>query len=95
MLIPNQGKESAMKKKIFYKYYDTDNATLLKRHCEGSEGDPYFASESLYIQGREWFLYCEGGECSRYGKAFGGTGIIPLPEYLAFRWYRKYIVGLG
>ena len=56
-----------MKKIICKVEYDTETATLLKKHTEGAFGDPAGYEESLYqTEGGKYFLYVNGGESSPY-----------------------------
>ena len=58
-----------MKAIICKKEYDTENATLIKKHTSGWYGDPAGYEETLY-QNPEgfYFLYCCGGSESPYTK---------------------------
>lgn len=56
-----------MKKIICKKEYDTQTATLIKKHVCGHFGDPAGYEESLYqTPGGLYFLYVCGGEASAY-----------------------------
>ena len=84
-----------MTKRIGKVLYDTDNATFIARHCEGSRGDSDFISESLYVRRDQvHFLCVEGGECTRYGREFNGADIILVTPQQAKHWFNKRIVPL-
>ncbi len=85
-----------MTKRIGKVLYDTDNAIFIARHCEGSIDDSDFVSESLYVKRTcdQYFLYVEGGECTRYGREFNGPDIIPIFPQQARCWYNEHIVPL-
>lgn len=56
-----------MKKIIGKAEYDTDTATLVKKHTSGAFGDADGYEESLYVTpGGLYFLYVCGGEDSPY-----------------------------
>ncbi len=56
-----------MKKIICKKEYDTETATLIKKHVVGTFGDPAGYEEVLYqTPGGLYFLYVDGGEESIY-----------------------------
>ncbi len=56
-----------MKKIICKKEYDTETATLIKKHTVGCYGDPAGYEESLYqTPAGLYFLYVSGGEASPY-----------------------------
>ena len=56
-----------MKKIICKKEYDTENATLIKKHTYSYYGDPAGYEETLYqTPGGLYFLYVAGGEASQY-----------------------------
>ncbi len=56
-----------MKKIICKREYDTEAATLIKKHTVGSFGDVEGYEESLYqTAGGLYFLYVNGGEKSPY-----------------------------
>lgn len=56
-----------MKKTIGKTEYDTETATLVRRHSVGDFGDPKGYEESLYkTQGGLYFLYYNGGAESPY-----------------------------
>lgn len=56
-----------MKKIICKKEYDTETATLIKKHISGYFGDPTGYEESLYqTPNGLYFLYVSGGESSPY-----------------------------
>ena len=58
-----------MKKIICKKEYDTETATLIKKHTVGEFGDPAGYEESLYVtEGGKYFLYVNGGEESVHAK---------------------------
>lgn len=58
-----------MKKIICKREYDTDTATLIKKHTEGQFGQPDGYEESLYMTpDGKYFLYMNGGEESPYKK---------------------------
>ena len=58
-----------MKKTIGKAEYDTDTATLVKKHAVGSFGDTDGYEETLYVtEGGLYFLYVCGGEDSPYPK---------------------------
>ena len=56
-----------MKKIICKKEYDTETATLIKKHNVGFYGDPAGYEEDLYqTPGGLYFLHVCGGESSPY-----------------------------
>ena len=56
-----------MKKIICKKEYDTETATLIKRHIVGQLGDPAGYEEDLYQTPEGlYFLHVGGGEASAY-----------------------------
>ena len=56
-----------MKKIICKKEYDTETATLIKKHIVGFYGDPAGYEEDLYqTPGGLYFLHVCGGESSPY-----------------------------
>ena len=56
-----------MKKIICKKEYDTETATLIKKHVSGYFGDPAGYEETLYqTPGGLYFIYVCGGEASQY-----------------------------
>ena len=56
-----------MKKIICKKEYDTETATLIKKHTVGEFGDPAGYEETLYqTPAGLYFLYVCGGEASPY-----------------------------
>lgn len=56
-----------MKKIICKKEYDTETATLIKKHTEGFFGDPSGFEETMYqTPDGLYFLYVQGGESSPY-----------------------------
>ena len=56
-----------MKKIICKKEYDTETATLIKKHTVGYFGDPAGYEEILFqTPGGLYFLYVHGGEASPY-----------------------------
>ncbi len=56
-----------MKKIICKKEYDTETATLVKKHVCGYYGDPTGYEETLYqTPGGLYFEYVCGGEASAY-----------------------------
>lgn len=56
-----------MKKIICKKEYDTETATLIKKHTVGCFGDPAGYEESLYqTPSGLYFLYVSGGADSCY-----------------------------
>ena len=56
-----------MKKIICKKEYDTETATLVKKHVSGYFGDPAGYEETLYqTPGGLYFVYVCGGEASQY-----------------------------
>ncbi len=56
-----------MKKIICKKEYDTDTATLIKKHVSGYYGDPAGYEESLFkTPAGLYFLHVCGGENSPY-----------------------------
>ena len=56
-----------MKKIICKKEYDTETATLIKKHIVGELGDPAGYEEDLYqTPGGLYFLHVGGGETSPY-----------------------------
>ena len=56
-----------MKKTIGKAEYDTETATLIRRHSEGEFGDPTGYEESLYqTPAGLYFLYYSGGSDSKY-----------------------------
>ena len=56
-----------MKKIICKKEYDTEPATLIKKHTVGYFGDPAGYEETLYqTPAGLYFLYVSGGEASPY-----------------------------
>ena len=56
-----------MKKIICKKEYDTETATLIKKHVNGYFGDPAGYEETLYqTPGGLYFIYVCGGEASQY-----------------------------
>ncbi len=56
-----------MKKTICKREYDTESATLIKKHTQGYFGDPAGYEESLYqTPGGLYFLYLRGGPASPY-----------------------------
>ncbi len=59
-----------MKKIICKKEYDTQTATLLKKHTYGNFGDPAGYEECLYQTPEGlYFVYVRGGEDSPYPDA--------------------------
>lgn len=58
-----------MKKIICKKEYDTETATLIKKHVVSYFGDPAGYEEILFqTPGGLYFLYVRGGESSPYPK---------------------------
>lgn len=58
-----------MKKIISKREYDTATAQLIKKHAEGTFGDPAGYEETLYKTEKGYFfLYTNGGEESPYKK---------------------------
>lgn len=58
-----------MKKIICKREYDTETATLVKKHTVGEFGDPAGYEETLYqTPGGLYFLYFRGGPASAYAK---------------------------
>ena len=58
-----------MKKIISKREYDTETAQLIKKHTEGTFGDPAGYEETLYKTEKGYFfLYTNGGEESPYKK---------------------------
>lgn len=56
-----------MKKIICKKEYDTETATLVKKHSVGAYGDPAGYEEDLYqTPDGLYFLHVGGGEASPY-----------------------------
>lgn len=56
-----------MMKIIRKKEYDTETATLIKKHVSGYFGDPTGYEETLYqTPGGLYFVYVCGGEASKY-----------------------------
>ncbi|MBQ8944315.1 MAG: hypothetical protein IJ050_07410 [Clostridia bacterium] len=56
-----------MKKIISKREYDTETAQLIKKHTEGTFGDPAGYEETLYKTEKGYFfLYTNGGEESPY-----------------------------
>ena len=56
-----------MQKIICKKLYDTETATVVKKHCVGSFGDACGYEETLYVTAEGlYFLYTNGGEESPY-----------------------------
>ena len=56
-----------MKATVCKKEYDTETATLIKKHTSGQFGDPAGYEESLYqTPDGFYFLYCCGGAESPY-----------------------------
>ena len=56
-----------MKKIICKKEYDTETATLIKKHTVGTFGDPTGYEEVLFQTPEGlYFLYVDGGENSPY-----------------------------
>ena len=56
-----------MKKIICKKEYDTDTATVMKKHVCGYYGDPAGYEETLYqTPGGLYFIYVYGGVSSPY-----------------------------
>jgi hypothetical protein len=57
----------SMKKIICKKEYDTETATLIKKHIVGNFGDPTGYEEDLYqTPSGLYFLHVGGGEASPY-----------------------------
>lgn len=58
-----------MKKIICKREYDTETATLVKKHTEGIFGESNGYEETLYQTPKGlYFLYLNGGEDSPYAK---------------------------
>ena len=58
-----------MKKIVCKREYDTDTATLIKKHTVGEFGQPDGYEETLYMTADgKYFLYVNGGEKSPYKK---------------------------
>lgn len=58
-----------MKKIICKREYDTDTATIVKKHIVGTFGQADGYEETLYITpDGKYFLYVNGGEDSPYKK---------------------------
>ena len=58
-----------MKKIICKREYDTETATLVKKHTVGEFGDPAGYEETLYqTPVGMYFLYFRGGPASAYAK---------------------------
>ena len=58
-----------MKKTIGKTEYDTETATLVRRHSVGTFGDPKGYEETLYrTSDGKYFLYLSGGSESLYPK---------------------------
>jgi hypothetical protein len=56
-----------MKKIICKKEYDTETATLIQKHIDGTDGDPAGYEEDLYQTPEGlYFLHVGGGETSPY-----------------------------
>ena len=56
-----------MKKIICKVEYDTDNASVVKKHTVGAYGDPSGYEETLYVtEGGKYFVYTNGGAESEY-----------------------------
>ena len=87
-----------MKKIINGKRYDTETAQFIGSASYSNRTDFYFWSEELYRKKTgEFFLHCEGGPGSKYGRQTkqntwsGGEQIIPLTLAEAKKWGEKYL----
>lgn len=87
-----------MKKIINGKRYDTETAQLIGSASYSNRTDFHFWSEELYRKKTgEFFLYCEGGPASKYGRQIeqntwsGGEQIIPITLAEAQKWAEKYL----
>lgn len=87
-----------MKKIINGKRYDTETAQLIGSTSYSNRTDFHFWSEELYRKKTgEFFLYCEGGPASKYGRQIeqntwsGGEKIIPLTLAEAKEWGEMYL----
>jgi len=66
-MLHSMRKDVLMKKTICKKEYNTDTATLVKKHTFGNYGDPAGFEEALYqTPGGLYFVYVCGGETSPY-----------------------------
>lgn len=76
-----------MKKIICKREYDTDVATLIKKHSVGEFGDPEGYEESLYrMPDGKLFLYVNGGEDSVYPK----ENIKSISKEKAETWLKEH-----
>jgi len=87
-----------MKKIINGKRYDTDTAALIGSAGYSYPSDFDYWREYLYLKKTgEFFLHCEGGARSRYGRQTGqnewsgGEKIRPLSLEEAQEWAEKYL----
>ena len=77
-----------MKKIISKREYDTETAQLIKKHTEGTFGDPAGYEETLYKTEKGYFfLYTNGGEAlgDSYKRIFANY-LVEL--YMAQRKYK-------
>ncbi|MCD7756230.1 MAG: hypothetical protein LUJ09_07925 [Firmicutes bacterium] len=76
-----------MKKVICKKEYDTEIATLIRKHTVGEFGDPAGYEESLYqTPAGLYFLYVCGGEASPYP----GEDILRLAKAKVNDWLENH-----
>lgn len=89
-----------MRVKVNEKTFDTDSAKLFA-HWDNEQdcSDAFnYVSENLYFkEDVGWFLYGEGGPCTKYGipSKIGGvmrssSGIIILEEHEAITWLKNH-----
>lgn len=76
-----------MQKIICKKEYNTETATLIKKHTAGFYGDPAGYEEILYqMPDGAYFLYVQGGENSPYPK----EDILRMGKAKASEWMNNH-----
>ena len=87
-----------MKKIVKRKMYDTETATCVGKDMFGADIYAGYWIERLYRKHNgEFFLYCEGGPKSKYGRLEPGIGyiegemIIPMSVEEAKDWTEQHL----
>lgn len=87
-----------MRKVINGKMYDTGTATLIKGYSFAEGKSDYFCEQLYRKKNGEFYLYVEGGPCSKYRDEglyapIDNCDIIPKSEEEAKRWVAKHCSG--
>ena len=74
-----------MQKTFKGKVYDTEKMTVVKKVVSGAWGDPAGYEETLYQDGKLFFMYTNGGEQSQYKT----EKLVNMPKSKAEAWLAK------